>query len=137
MHECPLLYDARFRAKVHIDMAHSVDKPAELFHSMAWAMSIKACSGEYARNHDGTSIILPSDAVYYRCNKITYFCAATTPNTILEEYLQLERTTLTLLHHWELLNTYQSSIPIVSLYELSGLPYLIAFNSYRAFSVGN
>ena len=48
-------------------MAHFVDEPAELFHSMAWAMSIKACSGEYARNHDGTFIVLPSDAVYYRC----------------------------------------------------------------------
>ena len=91
MHECPLLYDARFRAKAHIDMAHFVDKPAELFHSMTWAMSMRACSGEGARNHNSISIILPSDAVYYRYNKLTCFCAATTPKYYLGSVLAVDK----------------------------------------------
>lgn len=59
-------------------MAHFVDSPSELFHSMAWAMSIKSCSGQYARNHDEGTIIFPSDSVYYRCNKAECYCLATT-----------------------------------------------------------
>ena len=63
------------RAKIHVGMAHFVDEPSELYHSMAWATSIKSCAGEYAKNNDATETILPSDCVYYRCSKNDCWCA--------------------------------------------------------------
>ena len=63
----------RFREKIHIGMAHFVDRPSELFESMAWATSIRAASGQYARTPNGRPVF-PSDSVYYRCENMECFC---------------------------------------------------------------
>lgn len=62
-----LLSSQSFRNKVYIGLAHFVDNPSELYHSMAWPTSIKASSGQCATNRDQSQVVLPSDCVYYRC----------------------------------------------------------------------
>ena len=69
-----VLSSSTYRAKIHTGLAHFVDRPSELYHSMAWASSIKSCSGEYAKNKDGTEVVLPSDCVYYRCLQPNCWC---------------------------------------------------------------
>ena len=56
-----------FRSKIHVGMAHWVDTPSELYHSLAWASSIKASSGQYAYMEDGT-VLFPSDTITYFCS---------------------------------------------------------------------
>ncbi|KAG5953920.1 hypothetical protein E4U53_007832 [Claviceps sorghi] len=57
-------------------MAHFVDHPTELFHSPAWACSVRASLGHYAHfiNDDGEKCdpIFPGDWVYYLCDDPLY-----------------------------------------------------------------
>lgn len=68
-----VLSSLQFRAKLHTGMAVFVDEPSELYHSLAWASSIRSCSGEYTYYPDGTPIF-PSDVVYHRCKENDCFC---------------------------------------------------------------
>ncbi len=52
-----VLSSAEFRANFHTGMACSVDQPSELYHSFAWASSVKACSEEYVFYPDQTPIV--------------------------------------------------------------------------------
>ena len=61
---------------MHTGPALFVDEPTELFHSHAWASSVRASSGKYAHLKFGDkngAAVLPSDFVYYRC--LDEFCA--------------------------------------------------------------
>jgi hypothetical protein len=49
-------------------MAQLVKNPIELFHSRAWASSIRAASGQFARYPSGRPIF-PGDFVYFTCAK--------------------------------------------------------------------
>jgi hypothetical protein len=51
---------------LHFGMAHFVDQPSELWHSVSWASSIRSTSGQYAYYADG-SPLFPSDIISYRC----------------------------------------------------------------------
>jgi hypothetical protein len=53
-------------------MAQLVDSPTEMWHSVAWASSIRTTSGNFARYEAGDyagEVILPADIVLYRCNQ--------------------------------------------------------------------
>ena len=45
-----------YLAKVYIGIARFIGEPRELFHSLAWVSSIKACSGEYSRIKDNQEV---------------------------------------------------------------------------------
>jgi len=61
-----MLSSLEFRSKVHFGMAHFVEQQSELWHSVAWASSIRTTSGEFAR-YPNQKPIFPSDFILYRC----------------------------------------------------------------------
>lgn len=69
---------AQIRGKMHIGPANFVQKPSELYHSMAWATSILSCSGQYATYPNGNPIF-PSDVISYCCG-VEYCDCATLPH---------------------------------------------------------
>lgn len=66
-----LLQSLVFMKKIHIGMAHFVDRPTELWHSKAWASSIRTSSGEFATwsssSESQEESLLPSHVISYRC----------------------------------------------------------------------
>lgn len=63
----------------HQGPAHFVDNPTELFHSHAWASSVRASGGTYPHiwidgKPDPFATILPSDWVFYRCMDWDCYC---------------------------------------------------------------
>ncbi|KAI1104417.1 hypothetical protein F4804DRAFT_332300 [Jackrogersella minutella] len=55
---------------LHIDMAHFVDEPTELYHSYSWSGSIRTTSGHFAHfivDGETERVIFPSDYIYYCC----------------------------------------------------------------------
>lgn len=58
---CSIL-NSDLKNKMHTGMAHYVDEPTELWHSLAWGSSIRACSGEICQSPGGEHI-LPGDIV--------------------------------------------------------------------------
>ncbi len=61
------LSSQEIRQKMHIGMAECHDSPSELWHSHAWASSIRTTSGEYAHYSDEQPLF-PSDMVMYHCS---------------------------------------------------------------------
>ncbi|KAM5349631.1 hypothetical protein ACJ41O_006136 [Fusarium nematophilum] len=63
---------SQLKHSLHLDMAHFVDRPSELYHSRAWASSLRTSSGNYAHfiNSDGGAgdAIFLSDWVYFSCD---------------------------------------------------------------------
>ncbi|TRX98548.1 hypothetical protein FHL15_000622 [Xylaria flabelliformis] len=63
--------------KTHHGPAIFVDEPTELFHSHAWASSVRTTDGKYAHVWLGDvagPVIFPSDFIYYRCYVKDCFC---------------------------------------------------------------
>ncbi|RPA95736.1 hypothetical protein L873DRAFT_1845836 [Choiromyces venosus 120613-1] len=56
--------NSKTRSRMHFGFASLVDKGSELWHSKAWAESIRTISGQAARYPDG-SILFPSDFIEY------------------------------------------------------------------------
>ncbi|KAF1816009.1 hypothetical protein P152DRAFT_388332 [Eremomyces bilateralis CBS 781.70] len=67
------ILSSTIRERMHIGMAHFVDEPAELWHSTAWASSIRYSSGEFPRLPEG-QVVFPSDIVLYQCNEAICRC---------------------------------------------------------------
>ncbi|KAL8802829.1 MAG: hypothetical protein Q9200_006455, partial [Gallowayella weberi] len=55
------------RNKMHLGLAEFVDSPTQLWHSHAWASSIRTSSGHYAHIPATNETIFPSDFVQHRC----------------------------------------------------------------------
>ncbi|KAI1485633.1 hypothetical protein F5X96DRAFT_674446 [Biscogniauxia mediterranea] len=66
--------------RTHHGPAIFVDEPTELFHSHAWASSVRTTDGHYAHIwiEDGSRgpVIFPSDFIYFRCTEDGCFCHA-------------------------------------------------------------
>lgn len=63
----------------HSGPAVFVDQPVELYHSHAWASSVRSTSGIYAHvwvNNEPKAAIFPSDFIYYHCLNDDCYCQA-------------------------------------------------------------
>lgn len=67
--------------KMHHGLAYFVDEPRELFHSHAWASSIRTTSGQYAHiapdmeaSETHGAAVFPSDFVYFYCLDDGCYC---------------------------------------------------------------
>ncbi|KAF1816369.1 hypothetical protein P152DRAFT_470402 [Eremomyces bilateralis CBS 781.70] len=60
--------------KIHTGMAEYHDEPSELWHSHAWASSIRATSGAFAHYQSGMPIF-PSDFVTFICGEAPCHCS--------------------------------------------------------------
>jgi len=63
--------------EMYIGPATFVDEPTELYHSHAWASSVRTTGGKYAHLRIGDNIgavVFPSDFVYYRCQDLNCVC---------------------------------------------------------------
>lgn len=58
------ILSSRIADKIYQGLAEWVDSPTELWHSFAWASSVRTTSGHYAHYHDG-SPLFPSDFVVW------------------------------------------------------------------------
>jgi len=64
---------------MHLDMAHFVDEPTELYHSHSWSGSIRTTSGHYAHFLDDETgkpgdPIFPGDFIFYVCHEEECWC---------------------------------------------------------------
>jgi hypothetical protein len=53
--------------QLHQGMAEYHDAPTELWHSHAWASSIRTTAGQFA-HYSSKQPIFPSDFIMFRCN---------------------------------------------------------------------
>ena len=73
------ILSSSFVSRMHFGMAVLVDNPTAFWHSPAWAQSIRATSGEFARFSRSVEFpmtsgkpLFPSDFVQYRCTSAEY-----------------------------------------------------------------
>jgi hypothetical protein len=60
-----ILQSDQERANLHFGLAELVDEPCELWHSEAWAESVRTCSGRFAMYPATQEPVIPSDFVRY------------------------------------------------------------------------
>lgn len=63
---------------IHTSIIHFVNNPNELYYLLAWLLSIRTTSGQYAHiisnSEDNGKAIFPSDFVYYCCARHKCHC---------------------------------------------------------------
>ncbi|RDW60356.1 uncharacterized protein DSM5745_10814 [Aspergillus mulundensis] len=74
-----LVKSPSFMQQIHQGMAEFVDVPTELWHGVAWGSSVRTTSGQFARYPGPVgdrAAALPSDFVWYRCQKLNCACTS-------------------------------------------------------------
>ena len=93
-------------------------------------MSIKACSGEYARNHNNISVIFSSDTIYYRCDKFNCYClTAININFHLNRILAVEKDYIKTTSALEIIKLIINSLYSMTRFKIDQLDYSMSFQS--------